>query len=212
MIMSTRIEELTKAIEYSLKLDEATTLPESVFTIEGYSGRLYKQFINRLLSHPIVNNYLEIGVWKGSTAVAALYGNNSKISHWVIDNWNMDKTSKDTFVKNFETHIGCKPNLIEADCFAIDLDKEGIKDVDVYFYDGEHEKEDHKKSLTYYYDSMKDQFIFIVDDWSWDKVQLGTYNAISELNLKIEVFAEAIDSNNPNGWWNGCGIFILSKQ
>jgi len=210
--MTTRIEELTKALEYSLNFSEPTTLPDSVFTIQGYSGTLYKQFINRLLSRDIVKNYLEIGVWKGSTAIPALYGNQNRVKHWVIDNWNMDKTSRDIFVSNFQTHLGCSPNLIEQDCFDVDLDTNGIKDIDVYFYDGEHEKEDHKKALTHYYDSLNNDFIFIVDDWGWDKVQLGTYNAISELNLKIQQFAEAVDSNNPNGWWNGCGIFLLSKQ
>ena len=216
--MNNRVVELISAVENSiLAIDGQSKLTDDIFKLQGYSGEKYRRFINSLLSQDTIKNYLEIGVWLGSTTISGLYGNEEKINHWLIDNFCMTvdgihgSVFKKMFLDNCKKHLKCVPNLIDADSFLVDLQEHNIKDVDVYFYDGEHESEDHKKALTCYIDAMKDEFIFIVDDWGWDKVKLGTYKAISQLNLKIEKVVETIDSNNPNGWWNGCGIFVLSK-
>jgi hypothetical protein len=58
---------------------------------------------------------------------------------------------------------------------------------------------------------MADSFIFMVDDWCWPKVQIGTFNAIRDLNLKTEMHVGFYGNEDSNGWWNGCGIFIFKK-
>jgi len=209
--MTERVKRLIDAVDASLaEID--SKIPDDVFKIEGYSGKQYKKFANRLLGKDIVKNYLEIGVWKGSTAIAALYGNTGKLNHWVIDNWVLFGGPRTEFVVNFLTHLKVQPNLIDEDCFGIDVAQKGISNIDVYFYDGEHEEQDQYKALTYYYNAMSDSFVYMVDDWSWSKVQAGTYNAIADLNLKIEKKIEFVSENDHAGWWNGCAIFVMSKS
>lgn len=210
IMVNERVVQLIEAVENSLSATDSR-LPPEVLSIEGYSGNKYKQFMNRLLAKDIIHNYLEIGVWKGSTAVASLYGNTDKLKYWVIDNWCQFGGPRTEFVTNCLTHLKTQPKLIDEDCFGFDPLKRGINNVDVYFYDGEHEEVDQYKALTHYYAAMNDSFVFVVDDWSWPKPKAGTYKAIADLNLKIEKKIEFDGETGYANWWNGCGIFVLSK-
>lgn len=206
-----RIEELKTAVLTALNDEAPHKVTNEIFSIPGMSGAKYKRFANRLLSNDIVKNYLEIGVWKGSTAIAALHGNHNRLKYTVIDNFCEFGGPKQDFLDNWRKYIGGEPNLIDEDCFAIFPKNRGISDIDVYFYDGEHEAINHYRGLQYYYHAMADSFIFMVDDWSWEKVQRGTYTAFNELGAKIAFKVEYYGSNDADGWWNGCGIFVLEK-
>lgn len=207
----TRTEELKNAVATAINTTIPTQVDEKILSIKGFSGKEYKQFSNRLLSLPIVKNYLEIGVWYGSTAIAGLKGNTNKLNYWVVDNFSQFGSPKQDFLNNWNDNIGGDPNLIDEDCFKINLQQKGIKDIDVYFYDGDHEEKDHYLALQYYYESMADSFIYLVDDWCWPKVQTGTFRAIQELNLKVEMHVGFYGYENSNGWWNGCGVFVFKK-
>lgn len=206
-----RIEILKTAITSSLNSEIPNKLTDEIMLIEGMSGATYKKFANRLLSNKIVKNYLEIGVWKGSTAIAALYKNHHKLKYTVIDNFSQFGGTKEEFIKNWKKYNGSEPNLIDEDCFSFDAVKRGITDIDVYFYDGEHTENDQYLALKHYYDSMANSFIFMVDDWSWDLVKNGTNKALKELELKIHYKKEFEGSSDSSGWWNGCAIFVLEK-
>lgn len=208
--MTNRINELKNAVAESI-ISKETNIPDSILNIKGFSGKEYKFFANRLLSKPIVKKYVEIGVWHGSTSIAALKGNTDKLNYWVIDNFSQFGSPKQEFLNNWNNHFGCDPNLIDQDCFNINLTEKAISDVDVYFYDGDHEELDHYKALQYYYNAMASSFIYMVDDWCWPKVQMGTYRAINDLNLNIEMHVGFYGNEDANGWWNGCGIFVFKK-
>jgi hypothetical protein len=189
-----------------------SSLPESIFQIEGMSGKFFKNLLNNLLKEESIKNYLEIGVWKGSTCISALYENNNLSNYFLIDNFSLFDGPKDEFKNNFEKFLNKSCNIIDADCFSLDLEKYNIKNIDVYFFDGPHDEIDQYNALKYYYDSLNDCFIFIVDDWNWEQVRKGTNRAIQDLNLKIykqiEYFTDYPDANT---WWNGCAIFLLKK-
>lgn len=207
-----RNETLKTAIITSLDDAAPHKVTNDIMSIEGMSGAVYKRFANRLLSNEIVKNYLEIGVWKGSTAIAALHGNQNRLKYTVIDNFSLFGGPKQDFIGNWNKYIGGTPNLIDEDCFSFDPIKKEISDIDVYFYDGEHKEEDQYLALKHYYFAMASSFIFIVDDWNWEQVRNGTYRALKELEFKI-VYKKEFTSNSTDssGWWNGCGIFVLEK-
>lgn len=206
-----RIEILKTAVISALNSNTPDKVTNEIMSIEGMSGATYKRFANRLLSNDIVKNYLEIGVWKGSTSIAALHGNHHRLKYTVIDNFSQFGGPKEEFIKNWKTHNGDEPNLIDEDCFLFDPIKKGISDIDVYFYDGEHGENDHYLALKHYYNSMASSFIFMVDDWSWDQVKNGTNKALKELKLKVHYQQEFGGNSDGSGWWNGCGIFVLEK-
>lgn len=209
--MNSRINDLKNSVFYALNNENPYNISENIFKIKGFSGKDYKKFANRLLSRNIVKNYVEIGVWHGSTVIAALHGNENKLNHCVIDNFSQFGSPKNEFLNNWKENITVPVNLIDSDCFNIDLQKNNIKDIDVYFYDGDHKEEDHYLALKYYYPSMANSFIYMVDDWSWPAVQHGTIRAAQELKLKMHSYISFQGYEDSEGWWNGCGIFIFEK-
>lgn len=218
------IDIMKKSVYDSLAsgIMEESKLSEEALSLRGMSGKRYKHFINNLLSKQCVKKYLEIGVFEGSTAVAAAFGNEGP-EYFFIDNFSLFGVRPETFINNYNRFISKEMELINDDCFAIDPLSYGIKDIDVYFYDGNHDEEDHYKALKHYYGSMSETFVFIVDDWSWHDVQKGTYRALDEIGVKIEakydfgVNPQGLEMKptgigNPNEWWCGCGVFVLSKR
>lgn len=207
-----KVEKLVDLLNTCNKNYTESKLPESIFEIEGMSGRYFKQFLNNLLSDELIESYLEIGVWKGSTCVAGLYNNQNRVKYFIIDNFCSFGGPKNEFENNFQKFLNKPSNIIDSDCFSINSKEHGIKNIDMYFFDGPHEEADQYNALKHYYDSMNDSFIFIVDDWNWEMVRKGTMGAIKDLNLKIhkqiEYFTEHQDKNT---WWNGCSFFVLEK-
>lgn len=208
------------------------SLDPNIFFLEGMSGVKYRIFANRLLSNACFSSYLEIGCYKGSTAVSAMYKNTSHIkSHWIIDDWSDFGGPREHMLKAWNTFIPETPcNVIDADCFSFDPASKGIRDVDVYLYDGNHDQEAQYKALTHYYNTLSDTFVLLVDDWfscgrdsrkagrvCGDNVREGTMDAIRDLKLNVHLKIETPGSGDPNGtgnpyeWWSGCGVFVLSK-
>jgi hypothetical protein len=191
------------------------TIPDEIKNLEGMSGTLYRTFINYLLKSLNKVNYLEVGCWKGSTAISALYGNLSYIENYtIIDSWHEFGGPRKEFENNFLKHIGTKPNLIDANCFKINPKDHNISDIDVYFYDGAHSEQDHIQAVTHFKDSCNDCFILIIDDYNWDYVVSGTQKGIqlSNLNVDFELTKPTAANGVKDTWWNGVGIFVLSKK
>lgn len=233
------IESVKKSLDGLCSKDETeqlnlsdipTDLDFDIFSLQGMSGIKYRIFANRLMTFPVNESYLEIGCWMGSTAISALYDNFDIVKkHWIVDNfseWGNNGITKKTFYESWNRFFpSVSPNLIDADCFAINPKDQGIENVTVYFYDGNHSQESHKKALTHYYDSLSDSFILLIDDWfackeKNNEIIKGTMDAIEELNLKIHFKEEVsgpmsrIQTNgvgDPYSWWNGCGVFVLEK-
>ncbi len=181
--------------------------------MEGMTGIKTRHFYNNLLTIED-SRYLEIGTWKGSSVCSAMCGNSSKIL--CVDNWSEFGGPKEEFLNNFEKYKGRnQATYIEVDCFSIDVNS--IGKYNIYMYDGNHTYESHYKSLTYFIDSMEDEFILIVDDWNWEQVRSATNNSITDLNLTT-LWSKEIKLNENNetthdrdGWWNGIAVFLLKK-
>ena len=184
---------------------EQSKLPESVLNQQGWTSHKIKHFLNNLMEteKPIIN-YLEIGAWSGSTFVAALYGNNLKNVYSIDNDYKEPDFSINT--KDF------KFKKIECDCWEVDLSLIKHK-INIYFYDANHEYEDQYKALEYYYPVLAKDFIFIVDDYDWEKVSKGTQAAIKDLGLDVKfgVHLPSKGMNDASTWWNGLYIAHLKK-
>jgi hypothetical protein len=206
------MNELVKHVENSISDAEAgkSKLSPDVLKIEGMSSPKVRHFLNNVTDYPDIN-YLEIGVFLGSTFVSALYGNKVN-SKYAIDNWSYGNSYKYEFSVNCRRNKIFKVNFFEKDAFRINLDS--IKDkINIYFYDGDHSPESSCNALTYYYKVLSDVFVFIVDDFSWGGVHEGVREGIKQNNLSIitEWDLSSFVINDKDGWWNGLGVFILSK-
>ena len=56
---------------YEKALTEESNLPDWILTLNGMSGKRYRHFVNNLIATVSDARYLEVGSWKGSTAMAA---------------------------------------------------------------------------------------------------------------------------------------------
>lgn len=205
--------DLVKHLKDSIDnaIDSKSKLTDNVLQIYGMSSNRNRHLLNNLVNIKGVN-YLEIGVYWGSTFVSALYGN--KYNHaYAIDNWSQFDGAPDMFKKNCTDFELQNYTLFEEDCFGVNIKKIKHK-IGVYLYDGEHTEEASAQALTYYYDVFADEFILIVDDFDWYTVEDGTKRGIKECNLSVvhEEHLKAEFTNDWQTWWNGLYVAVLRKN
>ena len=214
------LEKLIFHVEESFNKsnENISKLPLEILSMEGMSGIKTRHLYNNLCSLENAN-YLEVGTYKGSSFVSALYQN--KINALAIDNWSEFNGPKSEFFKNMETYCpNHQYNFIEKDSFQItenDL-KRHMNSVDIYMYDGCHEEISHEKAITHYQNFFSKYFIVLVDDWrddnNWSRVQRGTYKGFEKSNIKIHKKIEVItlqESTGPYEYWNGFGLFVCEN-
>ena len=120
---------------------------------------------------------------------------------------------------NFENFKGKnKAEFIEANCFDLDVQK--LPKFNIYMYDGNHTQDSHRRALTHFIGALDEVFIFVVDDWNWDAVRSGTYQALKDLKIEV-LFAHEIrhtwdNSHTPgeiarNEYWNGIWTGVCRK-
>ena len=191
---------------------EISNVSIDVLELEGMSSSKVRHLLNNLCSLPQAS-YLEIGCWKGSTLVAALY-DHEDASAVAIDNWSEFGGPRKEFFSNIVAFL---PNadlkVFEADCFAIDKGNVFTKPVNLYFYDGNHDEENQEMAFTYFDEVFDDVFIAMVDDWNAMKVRNGTRSAFSKLGYQILFEKELFTPKNADtsSWWNGIYIAVIKK-
>jgi hypothetical protein len=184
-------------------------LPDEIYSIDGMSSRKVRNLLNNICKEGF---YLEVGAWKGSTLISALYGNNIKKA-FVIENWSQFGDAREEFYSNIIEFIPKQKILIiEKDCYQIDLQEIDEK-IDIFFYDGSHDYESQLNALKYFYSILADEFIFIVDDYNEIEVSRGTSDSINDLKLKIKYMSVLPSRYNcdKENYWNGIGVFKLRK-
>ena len=203
--MKYKIEEsITNA-----KRGKSKLVPD-ILSMQGMSSDWNRHLLNNILEPG--GNYLEVGVWHGSTFISALYRN--RVNAYAIDNWSEynDDDSKRNFFMNCNRFGISGYVFFECDAFKVDLNKI-LDKIDVFFYDGDHNYEQTKQSLSYFFPVLEDEFLFIVDDYGWEGVNFGVRDGIKEAGLDIvekwELFAK--EPSDKDTWWNGLGIFKLRK-
>lgn len=205
------VEHTIKSIENATK--HISDIDDTILSLDGMSSPKVRHLLNNITK--LENcNYFEIGCWKGSTIISALFKNSVK-NHWVVDDFSMFSGTKDEFIKNFTSILGYSPNLIDKDFTSFNPSKDyGIKDVNVYFYDGDHEDYPQGSALSHCIDSFQDEFIYICDDWNGWRVAKMTKDTIH--SLKLEILYEKILPAKFNGdkelWWNGLYVSVLKKE
>lgn len=207
------IEHVKKSIENAYA--GISQLNGSILNVQGFSGYKIKHLLNNVCSLPGAR-YLEIGVYRGSTFVAALYGNTSTLADAIaIDNWAEFGNNKSIFTNTTSQYLPQDSfRFYEQDSFKINLSQTFNEPITIYFYDGHHSPESQAKAFTYFNSILADTFIAIIDDWSWVEVHSGTRKAFDELGYKI-IFERALGygiQNDRENWWNGTYIAVISKN
>ena len=213
-------------MSFASSFSQSSTLPKELqeqSPLNGFTGRSFRHLLNNLCK--LKNcTYLEIGSFCGSSLISSLYGNCENIKKaYAIDDWSEFREyckPEERFNKNREAYIpeyGDKLKVIEGDCFSLDLSEIDEK-IDIYFYDGAHNYDDHKRAFTYFNDVFQDSFIAVIDDWEKRKVREATHDVFGELGYTILASWEITPPprekpmEHPDiNWWHGIALFIIKK-
>lgn len=196
----------SEVIKFAIASIDRNILPKDILSLEGMSSVANRRLLNTLGFFS--QNYLEIGVWKGSTLIATLFAN-SHLSATAIEDWSQfdGPAAKNVFLANCCKHIGLHDlTLIEQDCFKVDLSN--LKGpFDLFFYDGNHDNDSQRKCFHHFQDILSDELIFVVDDWNWKHVEVDTLYSVGQSNYEVVSKTELRSAE----FHNGICLFHLSK-
>ena len=201
--------------------NSSSNLDPSILSIEGMSGKNTRHLYNNICNLDNIN-YLEVGVYKGSTFISSCYNNNI-LTAYAVDDFSetyiaSDNSSVSDFselVENVNKYIPCcDVRFINKSCFTLTENDIPLHSIDIYLYDGKHDYNSHRNAILYMKKFLSKICIIIIDDWildEWD-VKRGTFDGLRESNIKVlyqfKVPNYTISHSHVDDFWNGCGIFL----
>ncbi len=205
----------------------------SILRLHGMSGYMYRHLLNNICARELIT-YSEVGSWHGSTFLSAVY-NNPRIMARTCDNWSQFGGQKNVFlnnyldVKNLEGQIEifetAEHAIHESDFRELDFTEQG--QIDIYFFDGPHTREDQRDGILCAWEALAPISIILVDDWNLESARVGTFAALDQVQANIHMQIEM--HSPPEGWlalhrnkqartrfetseWhNGIALFVVSK-
>ena len=213
---------LYRALAEALEVDESRRGGDfdRILEIVGMSGRKYRRLINRYVALSKAPRYLEVGSWAGSTACAAIHGNQVGIT--CIDDWSQFGGPRDAFFKNIEaaSNPGVAFSFIESDYREVDFAALGPP-FSIYLFDGPHSRQEQYDGVRLAQSALAETFLLIVDDWNWEQVRKGTLDAIADEKLRLHLSVEirtSQDNSHPTSamqfsdWHNGYYLCACRKD
>ena len=206
-----------------------------IIAVEGMSGTKTRHFYNNLLEFDSNLNYLEIGLWKGSTFVSALY-KNLKASGLGIDSFDQGwgQQVEEKFFQNCSQFLnnGEQFSYHKSDWYDIDnLVEDKSRKFDVYLFDSSHEEVHQYNAFMKVQHLLSDICVVIIDDWDDVNVRAGTQRAKQDPNLQYSFEFEKFlqysesgrigetnrDSKFPmhpgcDDFWNGIYVAVLKRK
>jgi ADP-heptose:LPS heptosyltransferase len=181
------------------------------------SGRKFRMLVNRLIAEIGGARYLEIGSAAGSTLCTAVSGN--RVSATAIGGWPAGGEAAQLFMRNAGRFLGtgARLTILEGDFRAVDYD--GLGKSNVFLYAGPHDERDHRDAIDLVLPALGESFVLIVGDWNWDHVRRGTFDAIGENGLAVDLAIEVrttSDGTTPQfrggdtDWHNGYLFAVLT--
>lgn len=216
--MKLTVEHIEEAIAFALR--GSSNLDAAALDILGFATPTMRRMFSNLC-HLDGLKYLEVGTYCGATFVAAF--NNNPIHAIGIDNfsqtWNPGRDIKAELTANkdrFVTPLTKSVRFYEGDCFDPELLGEIGSGVDIFYFDGDHTREAQAKALPHFIDLLADTFLFIVDDYNWQDVQIGTEDGLKSVASKITVIHSRILTGEIRQddpvFHNGLALFLCKKN
>tara|TARA_Y100000768_G_C23908803_1_gene648900 strand:+ start:243 stop:872 length:630 start_codon:yes stop_codon:yes gene_type:complete len=208
MNISDYIKHIDNSIYNSNK--HISKLNNHILNIECMCDTKTKHLYNNLCNFPNCK-YLEIGVYKGGTLCCSFYKNNIKCLG--IDNFSqfdINNNNKQIVINNINQYKTNLDDIIFVNTNCWDINKDYLKNFNIYKYDAEHTYEYHYKSLEFFLDCMDNIFIFIVELWNIFFIRKSILDAIKNIHIKI-LYNKIYSGNYNNKSYEIC-ILLLKKN
>jgi len=191
-----------KAFQFQSKL-----VPD-ILAIESQVGPGTKHLLNNLIFPGA--SYLEIGMRRGASFVSALYDNDFEKAFGIE---NFTECAGYGFEKAIVSNVGKFLNpksdgkwvVFFEDAWAFNTGKIPHGSITVYFYDGPHDEDSHRKAFSVFAPCLADEIILLVDDWNWDQVRAGTFRGLLESGFQT-LFSMELIKEMTTHWYNG--VFV----
>ena len=208
----------------------------AILSIDGMSSSKVRHLLNNLCSVSGAR-YLEIGSFKGSTLLAAIFGNENVLAMAsAIDNFSQFGGPKQEFWENVNAYVdptmqnSGRFRFVEENAFSnaalaelgkpfsesgddLNAERDLTEKYNVYVYDGGHSLEDHRRAFTHMGPLLAPLFIAVIDDWNQEQVKDGTREAFMELGWNVVYETELPSRGNGDKelWWNGMSLAVVQK-
>jgi len=224
-----KIEEYKKLVDSAISLADKETSKVAnlnVLQVYGLTSSRIKHLIHNLVDNPNTN-YLEVGVYRGSTIiVAAVSRCNSCIGidnfsynpysaeTWKQEGWNNVRNAMHDCIEKYR--VQHKVKIIEQDVLTNINKYNNFIDTkqDVIFFDIDtFSPEQIENTLGNVLTVGNDTFILLMSNINKDKTVVALKNVLAKENITIdhEVLVRSSGRGNDNNWWNGVGVYVLSK-
>lgn len=150
--------------------------------------------------------YVNVGFWHGFSILAGMAGNPTKTCIG-IDNFSQFGGPKKQFKERFNKYKSDKHFFFDLD-YTRYFKKYCEEKIGVYFYDGNHSRENQKNGLLKAEPYFAKGCYVIIDDANADKVRKGTddFLEVSEYNYKKIIDVKTRGNYHPT-FWNGLMLF-----
>lgn len=188
---------------------------DDALALDGFSSPNTRSVLNRAVSTVPRARILEVGSYLGSTAVAMCHGNAVECIH-LIDNHSEFGDTRSQLAATAE-RFALPATIHDLDYFApLPLGVFGGTKFNVYHYDGPHDEEQHARELSVAWPHLANAFVYVVDDYSWDKVRRGCDAGLAALADRLIVVSknvyESSVTNDRTGYWNGLLVAWCVKK
>ena len=189
----------------------------------GYSGKKIRHAINNICSIKDKLTYVELGVYRGSTMIAATY--NTKVAKaYGVDDFTIDLKEatpyKETGWSNpriaaeelFEKYK--KPiNLIKSEARSVDFSLIPGK-IDIIHYDLDLHHASLESILRYYLHKFDKHTLLIISNWNARGVRTDYKNFAKTPGISVELLDEKLSSTtgDTENWYNGLSVSLVSFE
>ena len=176
-----------------------------VLAVPGFSSAANRQVIRASVSTVPRPTILEVGSYKGSTGVAMCHGNSPVCIHMVDNHSEFGDTRQE--LADTCQRFGLPATIHDRDWFSpLPAGVFGGTRFNVYLYDGPHEEERHAAELAIAWPHLADEFLYIVDDYSWPQVRAGCGAGLLAMAVRLTVRSknvyESTTLNDAARYWN----------
>lgn len=189
--------------------------------VQGMSSPRVCRFLNALVRHMEPHeHYLEIGTWQGLTLLSAAHNNPDK-QCFACDKFRfwgrhtgLGSRVRRAFFSNLKRYQDASAKIRFFEMRSEQLFSKHLVQppVGVYFYDGDHSRQGTREGIEAAAPLLSEQAVVLVDDWNDPNIQRGTYEAFLNANLKVTWMRSLDGDHTQRGWWNGLGVFYVSKR